>query len=135
LNNNNAEYINLLYLIMPNDQQAAPVIQPEPAKQYKFPFLHLITGLILSFISLVVLVSIWANIILSIETHRTLNFLPGVLQAFLIPELLIIGILALLAIRTHRSGKLGYRSSYITMIIINLLGFCFICFVMGSIQC
>ncbi len=121
---------------MPNNQQALLVTQPEPVKKYKFPFLHFIAGLVLSFICFGVLVTVWGGIVLRSEaSFNGLNILPGVLQAFLFPEIITISTLLWLAIRKHNSGERGYMSSYITMIVINIALFCFICAVMWSIQC
>jgi hypothetical protein len=120
---------------MHDDQQAIPETQEGFSEEYKFPYLHLFTGLVLSCISFIVLISIWSAIILRSETFRDLNVLPPVLMAYLVPELLIISTLIWLANRKYRLSERSYMSSYITMIVVNVLCFIFICTLMGSIQC
>lgn len=124
-----------LYLIMPNDQPEPSDIIPEPAEQLRFPYLHLFAGLVLSAISFVVLTPLWANIILNVEAFRVSSLLPPVVMAYFVPELLIVSTLIYLARRPQASDYLNYRSSYIAMIVINLLCFCFICSVMNSVHC
>jgi len=127
-----------LYLIMPDNSQTTPEIIEEAPEQFKFPVSHFIVGLVLSCISFFVLLCIEGGI--SSTSYSPGNGfsnsdLPPVLRAFLIPELLIVGTLIWLANRSQKAGNREYKASYNTLIVVNIICFCLVCMIMGSIEC
>lgn len=121
---------------MPDNSQITPEINEKAPEQFKFPILHFIVGLVLSCIAFLLITTVFANIVLSFGGTRDPNsLLPPVLAAYLVPELLIIGLLIWLANMSKKAGKLEYKSSYNTLIVVNIICFCLLCFVMSSMQC
>jgi len=120
---------------MPDNSQITPEIIGEAPEQSKFPVLHFIVGLIFSAVSFVVLICIWGQIVLGSQGGYGSTILPPVLMAYLIPELLIIGLLIWLANRSRKAGKRGYKASYNTLIVVNIICFCLLCFVMSFMEC
>lgn len=121
---------------MPDNSQTAPEINEDATDQFKFPVLHFIVGLILSCVGFLVITSLFANIVLNFDGTRDPNsLLPPVLAAYLVPEILIIGLLTWLAKESKKAGNLEYKSSYNTLIIVNIICFCLLCIVMSSMQC
>jgi hypothetical protein len=126
----------VLYLIMPDNSQTTPEIIEEAPEQFKFPVSHFIVGLILSCVGFLVITSLFANIVLNFDGTRDPNsLLPPVLAAYLVPELLIIGLLIWLANMSKKAGKPEYKSSYNTLIVVNIICFCMLCFVMSFVGC
>jgi hypothetical protein len=124
---------------MPDHSQTLIETHGGNEKRSKFPVLHFIFGLILSLVSFVVLVCIEAFIVNGFDSYSrdytTFDFLPPVLRAYLIPELLMISTLIWLASKSYSAGKSGYMRSYVILTLINIICFMLICMVMGSVQC
>lgn len=103
----------------------------------KFPVLHLFAGLIISFFAFIFIIQVYfyiCSIFFPIYTNYG-SGIPAVLRAYFIPESIIIGALIFLATKTYRSGSTGFSRSYITMIVVNIICFCMVCAVMGTVQC
>jgi hypothetical protein len=122
---------------MLNDNEAIPQADPTVAEPIKFPYLHLFGGLIISFLSFIFLVAIYDRIVLTFFPYigSSDSRLLETFKAYAIPEGLILLTIIWLANRNRKNNELGNVQSYIAMAVINVICFCFVCYLMGTIEC
>lgn len=122
---------------MLNDNEVVPQADPTVAEPAKFPYLHLFGGLIISFLSFIFLVTIYGRIVLTFFPYigSSNSRLWETFKAYAVPEGMILLIIIWLTNKNRKKGELGNMQSYIAMAVINVICFCFVCYLMGTIEC
>jgi hypothetical protein len=101
----------------------------------RLPFLYLFFGTILSITGPVLFLWLLGWIYDTIRGGSNLIPNINILAITVFADIIGLGILFLLAIINHRLGKQGYMWSYLTIVIINVLVYCFFYAAVSTIHC